>query len=168
MQGQRALRQGRYADAADHFDQALAENPSRTDALVGLGIARYKLGALDEAVDTLGRAVAQSPDDAPARLYLALGYLQKRDAFLAEEQLTTLRSLRFDPRLAAQIDRALEVIRSEPLTDPIRTFVAASLETEADLIQELGEARLEARRYAYPPHYPCTVLRRHGRLLFCF
>ncbi len=168
MHGQTALRQGRYDEAASYFDQVLAEDPGRPDALAGLGIARYKLGAFDEAAATLERVVAQTPTDALARLYLALNYLQKRDAFLAEGQLMALRGLRLDPRLAAQIDRALDVIRSEPLTDPIRTFVSASLETEADLIRELREARVEAQRYGYRSSYPCRSLVRRGRLLYCF
>src|SRR2546428_253989 len=39
--GQAALREGRYSEAASKFETALTEHPERTDALVGLGIARY-------------------------------------------------------------------------------------------------------------------------------
>ena len=166
-EGQAALRHGRYEEAARYFNQALAEDPGRTEALAGLGIAQYGQGAFDEAASTLERAVAGRPDDVQARLYLALGYLQKLDAFRAEEQLTALRGLGPDPRLAAQIDRALDVIRSEPLTPPIRTFVAASLETETALIRELREARLEAERARHLAAPPSCVLVRHRGRLFC-
>ncbi len=168
IQGLAALRQGRYDEAASSFQEALAAQPERLEALAGLGIARFKQGAFDEAVDSLGRVVAQRPDDATARLYLALGYLQKRDAFLAEEQLTALQRVDLDSRLAAQVERALDVIRSEPLTDAIRTFVSASLETEADLIRELREARLEARRYGYPRSSRCSFVTRGGRFAVCY
>ena len=74
LQGRTALQQGRYDEAA-----------RRLDALAGLGVARYKLGAFDEAVDTLHRVVTHAPKP--------------------------------HPRLAAQIERALRVIRvkSAPL-----------------------------------------------------
>ncbi len=166
-QGQAALRQGRFDEAAAYFQQVLAENPSRTDALVGLGIAWYKQGEFDEAAEALERVVAQSPDDSQARLYLALDYIQKQDAFRAEDQLSALQGLKLDARLAAQITRALDMLRSEPLTPPIRAFLATSLETQSQLIQELREARLEAERgryFATPPS--CIVVKRRG-LLFC-
>ena len=89
-QGQAALRQGRFDEAASYFEHVLAQDPGRTDALVGLGIARYKQGEFDQAAETLERVVAQSPDDSQARLYLALDYIQKQDAFRAEDQLSAL------------------------------------------------------------------------------
>src|SRR2546426_12090463 len=47
--GETALRDGRYAEAASKFETALKERPERTEALVGLGIARYGQGVYDEA-----------------------------------------------------------------------------------------------------------------------
>ncbi len=44
------------------FQEALAAQPERLDALVGLGIARFKQGAFDEAVESLQRVVAQRPE----------------------------------------------------------------------------------------------------------
>jgi Flp pilus assembly protein TadD len=166
-QGQAALRQGRFDEAVTYFEQVLAENPSQTDALVGLGVARYKQGEFDQAAETLERVVAQSPDDSQARLYLALDYIQKQDAFRAEDQLSALQGLKLDARLAAQVARALDVLQSEPLTPPIRAFLATSLETQSQLIQELRQARLEAARaryFATPPS--CVIVRRRGAL-FC-
>ena len=55
--GRRALRQGRYVDAATQFEEVLARNPDRVDALVGLGVAKYKAGEFDEAIPPLDRAV---------------------------------------------------------------------------------------------------------------
>jgi len=167
-EGQRALSQGRYSQAAAYFNQALAEEPGRSDAILGLGMAQYKQGELTDAADTLARAVAERPEDPVSRLYLALAYVQQGEAGRAEAELTTLRDLKIDPRLGRQVGLALDLVRNEPLSAPIRAFVAGSLETEAELSREAQEARLEAQRpYLYAPAlYPCVLVRRGGHL-FC-
>jgi hypothetical protein len=110
------------------------------------------------------------------RLYLGLAYLQNQDSLQAEHQLSALRSLEIDPRVAQQIDRALEVIRQGPLSDPVRAFLVGSLETQAQLSRDAQEARLQVQRaqayyfsyypYAYPylgtPFAPCVLMRRGG------
>jgi tetratricopeptide (TPR) repeat protein len=167
-EGERALSQGRYAQAAAHFTQALAEDPGRSDALLGLGMAQYKQGEYAGATETLSRAVGERPIDPTSRLYLALSYLQQGDAPLAEEQLKILRDLKIDSRLGRQVGRALDLLQEGPLSEPIRGFVAGSLETEAELAREAQQARLEADRVFYyaPAPYPCVLVRRGGRL-FC-
>jgi len=55
-EGQRALSQGGYGQAASHFTQALAEQPGRSDAVLGLGLAQYKQGEFGKAADTLALA----------------------------------------------------------------------------------------------------------------
>ena len=167
-EGRRALSQGRYSQAAAYFSQALAEEPGRSDALLGLGMAQYKQREFTDAADTLARAVADRPDDPTSRLYFALTFVQQGDAGRAEAELTTLRDLKIDPRLGRQVALALDLVRNEELTEPIRAFVAGSLETEAELAREAQEARLEAQRsYLYAPAaYPCVLVRRGGHL-FC-
>ena len=149
--GRVALGHERYDEAAGHFSEALASDPARLDARAGLGVARYKLGALDEAADALRQVIAQAPKHAGARLYLGLTYLLKGENGPAAEQLTALRDLRPHPRIAAQIDRALEVIRSGQLSDQLRHFVAASLEDEVQWQREVREAERAQRLYAEPP-----------------
>jgi len=179
-EGQSALHKGRFAEAEGYFSQALAADPGRTDALVGLGIAQYKQGEIDQASDTLQKAVQVRPNDPSVRLYLGLAYLQNRDSVQAEQQLSALRSLNIDPRVAQQIGRALEVIRQGPLSDPVREFLVGSLETQAQLSRDAEDARLQAQRaqsyyfpyyhpYAYPyfaapfgPFGPCILVRRGG------
>src|SRR5882672_10840114 len=97
-QGRKSLSQGRYDAAASRFQETLAQHPNQSSALVGLGIARYKLGAYDDAVDILGRAVAQEPTDPLARLYLALAYLQKGEDAQAQTELQALAALKPEPR----------------------------------------------------------------------
>ena len=156
-EGRTALRHGNYLEAASRFENVLASNPRRTDALVGLGVSKYKLGAFDEAAETLGRAVARTPNDPTVRLYLALSHLQKGEYGPVEEHLAALAALKPGPRAVAQIDRALRLTRgSEPLSDEIRAFMAASLEDETGLERQLTEAQRalresEMRRIQYSP-----------------
>lgn len=144
MRGETAFRQGRYDEAIGHFEAALAKNPEQLDPLIGLGIARYKLGAFDEAIDVLNSATTHDPRNARAQLYLGLSYLEKGEDGAAEEHLSALRDLRPHPRLAAQVDRALRLMRGDPLSDELRRFIAASLDDEAELVREVNEAQRQA------------------------
>jgi tetratricopeptide (TPR) repeat protein len=174
-EGRSALDKGRFAEAEGYFSQALAADPGSTDALVGLGIAQYKQGEIDRASDTLLRAAQVRPNEPSVRLYLGLAYLQKRDQLQAEQQLSALRSLDIDPRVAQQIGRAIEVIRQGPLSDPVREFLVGSLETLAQLSREAQETQrpqpyyFPYYPYAYPyfvPYSPCLLVRRGGHF-FC-
>jgi thioredoxin-like negative regulator of GroEL len=169
-EGQSSLRHGRYAEAADEFEAALKEDPGRLDALSGLGVARYKMGAYDAAQDALGRVVAQDPKQTQARLYLALAHVQKGEDRAAVEHLTAYRELPPGPRLGGAIDAAVKLLGSDrPLSTEVRRFMATSLEESAKLAREAREAQWAAQRaYAAPPLYPfhCYAAR-HGRI-FCF
>lgn len=168
-QGVAAAREGRYADASRAFERVLAEDPDRFDALVSLGIARYKLGSFDEALAPLERAKARAPRDATVRLYLGLSHLQKGEVGPVEEHLAAFADLAADRRIAAQAQRALRLMRGDPLDSETRAFVAASLDDEAELLRELSEARralanadARARIYAAPLFTPWS------RRLRCF
>jgi len=167
--GRSAFLRGDYVEAASRFEEALADRPARLDALVGLGISRYKFGAWAEAKDALGRVVMRAPKHLEARLYLGLASLRSGDIAGAEEHLTEFRDLRQDPRITAQTDRALRLLRGDPLPEEMIQFVAASLEDEATLVRELDAARAAARADPSPLYRRavyCTPAR-HGRLI-CF
>jgi tetratricopeptide (TPR) repeat protein len=100
--GQTALHEGRYQEAAARFGEAPAEDPARVDALVGLGLAQYRLDAFHAAVGSLGRAVLAAPDRAEPRLYLALATWPSRIRRAAARQLEALAGLDVHPRIAAQ------------------------------------------------------------------
>src|SRR2546428_4057403 len=59
--GEAALESGRYGEAATRFEEALAGKPGSLDALVGLGIAKYRLRAPDQGQP----APAPAPGPAP-------------------------------------------------------------------------------------------------------
>ena len=145
-EGRKALRQGRYADAATRFEEVLAKDPDRLDALVGLGIAKYRAGSFDEAIDALGRAVAREPKFDLAQLYLGLARLRKGDLGPVEQEFKAIVAQRPGTRLAAQLDRALALLRGpDPASEELRTFIAASLESESEAEREIADARREAR-----------------------
>jgi tetratricopeptide (TPR) repeat protein len=156
--GAAAARHGNYAEAITHYQEALAGDPNRLDALVGLGMAQYKLGALDQAIAALEQAVARAPGEPTARLHLGLSYLRKGDVARADEHLTAFVGLQPERRLAAQAQRTLKLIRGKTLFEETREFAAASLEDEAELVQEANEAwravEYERLNRWYYPYYP--------------
>jgi hypothetical protein len=101
----------------------------------------------------------RAPSEPAARLYLGLAYLRKNDVRDADAHLGAFLDSRPDRRLAAQVERTLKLIRTQPLSLELREFAAASLESEAELAQEVREAwrALEYERtrwYSYPAAYP--------------
>jgi len=145
VQGRVALADGRWADAAAHFEGALAREPGAPEALTGLGVALYKQDALDRAEAVLRRAVAAEPSRAEARLYLGLVSWRRGQDREAEAQLAALRRLDVHPRTAAVLDRAGRVIGLAGLPDEVRALVAASLENELAWERDVREARRGSR-----------------------
>jgi tetratricopeptide (TPR) repeat protein len=143
--GASAFRAGRYDEAADHFAAVLASAPDRLDAQIGLGLARYKLGDWDAAIEHLSAATARAPDHARARLFLGLAHLRRGDDGPADEHLTTFRGLRPDPGVSGLVDRALRLLRGDPLTGELREYVATSLEGAAEWHYELRQTQQALR-----------------------
>jgi Flp pilus assembly protein TadD len=65
--GQATMETGDYASAAGFYRRAHEQNESDFEALLGLGTAMSRLGAHDEAVRTLRKALAAQPGDPDAR-----------------------------------------------------------------------------------------------------
>jgi len=152
--GKTALRDGRYAEAASKFETARKERPERTDALVGLGIARYGQRIYDEAVAYLSQAVSRDPKRADAQLYLGLSYLERGDEGASAEHLRAFRGLTQSARVAGQVDDALQLMRTEhPLSPQSRHFIAASLESIVKSEQELHDARSAYAPWPYDGDY---------------
>jgi tetratricopeptide (TPR) repeat protein len=141
VQGQADLRGGRPAEARRHFEEALASWPDRLDALAGLAVAEYKLGAFDRAVPLFERVVSRTPKSGEARLI--------RDLGRAAALMTDARQLGLPSRTVAEIDRALPLV--EPgLPDAVRAFVAASLEGDLEWAAEVHDARTAPRAWLEP------------------
>lgn len=144
-EAQQALRQGRYAEARSQYEDMVARDPGRVDALVGLGISHYKLNEFDDAETALTQALAREPRSATARLYLGLAALQRGDDGRVEEHLGPVMATA-DPRVGTHIDRTLRTLRgSEPVSSEMRAYMAASVEDEASLARELADTRRALR-----------------------
>jgi Tfp pilus assembly protein PilF len=143
-EGRHALSRGSYAEAARHFEEALARDPGRIEDQVGLGVARYKLDALDDAEKVFRDAVARAPGALPAHMYLALIALRKGETTEADGHLARALALAPHPRLAAQIDRTRRVLPAST-TPELRTYLAASLEDGYQWTGELAGAVQAAR-----------------------
>lgn len=115
-----ALAGGRKNDperAREHYQKALELDPEMTDCLADFGLFCLSQGDADEGIETLQRAVDQSPDD-PAlldRLVEALGTIRRRD-----EARTLLLHARFRHPRDARYEqlwndfRFQEVVEAQP------------------------------------------------------
>ncbi len=148
--GQVALEEGRNLEAASLFSKALEEDPTRVDALLALGIARYRTGFFTAAIGPLGRAVLAQPEDPDARLYLALAFLAVGDQGAAARQLKALLDLEVHPRNAMQARAALGLMEAGELPPAVRQFVQQSLENGTVWEHEVLEARLAPHMYLGP------------------
>jgi tetratricopeptide (TPR) repeat protein len=149
VQGQADLRGGRPAEARRHFEEALARRPDRLDALAGLGVAEYKLGAFERAVPLFERVVSRLPNNGEAHLYLALAHLQTGNLERAAALMREARQLGLPSRTVAKIDRALPLL--EPgVADAVRAFVATSLEDDLEWAAEVHDARTAPRAWLEP------------------
>jgi tetratricopeptide (TPR) repeat protein len=163
VQGQADLRRGRPAEARRHFEEALARRPDRLDALAGLAVAEYKLRAFDRAVPLFERVVGRMPGSGDARLYLALAYLQTGNLAHAAAVMTEARQLGLPSRTVSEIDLALPLL-DPSVPEPVRAFVAASLEGDLDWAAELHDARTAPRAPLEPTwviHSDAHTLYRH-------
>jgi len=161
--GSTSLREGRLTEAIEHFEKALTEDPHNVDAKVGLGVARYRLGAYDDAIVVLTDVATVASEYPAARLYLALAQLRKRQDKDAERELEALRTLALEPRFIAEVDQTLALLRAGGITDAVRTYIAASLDYAFDWSRELAETRRALRNtdFMWDPFWgrPIYVIR---------
>lgn len=139
-QGEVALSAGRYAEAAARFEEALAREPESVDARIGLGVARYRLGALDDAERVFAEVLTRAPDLPIAHLYLGLSALRRGQDAPAAERLRRYAQLGVAPRLADHIERALRALASGPVTDLLREYVATAIEEQSAWAGEVATA----------------------------
>ena len=150
--GQVALLYGDNATAATDFETALATNPTSVSALVGLGIARYRLGAFAEADRALNDAIAQSPDLPVAYLYLGLSALRRGQDDEADAHFVRFSSFDVSARLTAYIDRTMRLLHTEPTSDELRAYMADGIADQAAWAGEVTQA-WDAASYARASWY---------------
>lgn len=157
--GTARLRQGRFAEAADLFGDAIAAQPDWPMPYNNLAVALRGMGRLDEALLACAAALRHRPDYPEAFANLArilLAQNRYRDAALAAEQAAKLRpdhpamhALRamalFKDKAPAE---ALPVCRAALALDPAGTEVLAVQAQALDAIGRSAEALSAARRGA--------------------
>ncbi len=90
--------EGRFAEATDHYHEALRIAPWYARSLLNMGVTLRKQGKVDEAVKYLQSALVQQPDNAAAYNELGVAMLQKGEL---DDAVTNLQlAVRFDPGLA--------------------------------------------------------------------
>ncbi|WP_376965005.1 tetratricopeptide repeat protein [Azospirillum sp. A26] len=157
--GTALLRQGRFAEAADLFGDAIAAQPDWPMPYNNLAVALRGMGRLDEALLACAAALRHRPDYPEAFANLArilLAQNRYRDAALAAEQAAKLRpdhsamhALRamalFKDQAPAE---ALPVCRAALALDPAGTEVLAVQAQALDAVGRSAEALSAARRGA--------------------
>jgi hypothetical protein len=111
-QGREHFFAGRYAEAIDYYERAIAIQAYDAEAYVLLGEALFALGDTRAAIDAVRRAVALQPENADYRV--ALG-----DAYTA---LGAHRAAARQYDLAVAIDRRAEARRAEAAMAGTRRF----------------------------------------------
>jgi Ca-activated chloride channel family protein len=84
-EGNRLYDAGKYDDAAEHYNQALVDDPDSPRLHFNLGDARYKAGKYDDALASFGQVPAGDADpDRTARLAYNVGNTKFRQGEAAE------------------------------------------------------------------------------------
>jgi tetratricopeptide (TPR) repeat protein len=146
-----ALRQSRWAEAADAFRLALERGGPRPAALHNLGFALEQLGRLDEAEAAYGEAAGRARDDARIMIGWSVVALKRADFPAARERLQRARELLGDRPLPAlwywsatlaaggegDNDAAIETARAgvgaHPADPVLRNNLAVLLEASGDI-----------------------------------
>lgn len=157
--GTALLRQGRFAEAADLFGDAIAAHPGWPMPYNNLAVALRGMGKLEEALLACAAALRQRPDYPEAFANLArilLAQNRYRDAALAAEQAAKLRpdhtAMHALRAMALLKDKApaeaLPVCRAALALDPAGTEALAVHAQALDAVGLPAEALSAARRGA--------------------
>lgn len=143
--GNRAFEDGEYARAAEHFGEALSENPDHLHALRGLAISLHQAGRHDDALavydDLIARSAELPPDDAE-RAALAASHANRgilldsigrhEEALMAYEV-----ALAIDEEVAKGPHWLTRFLRKQPETPP--TVADRARYLRAELAKPEGE-----------------------------
>ena len=164
-----ALRQARWADAAESFGQAIEKGGPRPAALHNAGYALEQLGRLDEAEAAYADATSRARDDARIMLGWGIVALKRGELEAARSRLERVRELvgdRSPPALwfwaaavaAALADRqeeALSVARAGVEAHPDNAVLRNNLGVLLELSGEITEAEAMFRAaYTEEPTLP--------------
>ncbi len=98
--------EGRLEDAIASYQEAIALDPSFTDAVHGLAMAYADKGMFDEAIEYGKKLVELTPDDTLAHTSLSMFYQRKGMIPEAEAEGAKARMLDWRRQLAEQAEQA--------------------------------------------------------------
>jgi len=85
---------GRYAEAAESYEQLLAFGPSNADVHNNLGLTLHYLGRSGEALAELGEGVALDPEN--QRIWLTLGFVNSETGNVDEARAALKTAIRIN------------------------------------------------------------------------
>lgn len=129
-------RKGDLEGARAAYEEALRLSPTRVDALSNLGLVLLNLGALDQAVERLGQAVALQPDLHQVRLALAFAHFRSGRFGPAErEAARVVAGVPGDPRALHLL--GLSRLKLDRTEDGVSALEAA-LQADAKNVEAAG------------------------------
>jgi len=106
---------GRYDEAAAHFEKALQIDPNFYEGLVGMGVTRDLQGRPPEAIDYFRAAIRSRPDAPKAHVQLGLALWKQNDDQAALEEIRRASQLApKDAEIRADFGLALELVGRIP------------------------------------------------------
>jgi tetratricopeptide (TPR) repeat protein len=134
---------GRFARAAEFFEQAAALDPAFPQLQYSLGVAYFTAHRFDKAAEPLSRALAADRTNAAARRMLALAWLETEVYDKAADLLKDDPQRDADPSL--QYAYGLALVRSNRAADAERIFsgLLAAHTDMAELHVVLGQAHAQ-------------------------
>src|SRR5207247_3306457 len=106
---------GRYDEAAAHFERTLQIDPNFYDGLVGMGVTRAFQGRIPEAIGYFQAAIRSQSDAPKAHVQLAHAlWTENRDEAALEEMQRVLQFAPEDPEIRADYGLALELVGRLP------------------------------------------------------
>lgn len=156
LEGSRAFREGRYAEALVSFRVAERVSGLGLEALWYSAATLYKLGRIDEALEAFDRAFREAPElgDAVLEFYFCSAAYEARLYLVADDRLASLLP-RAGPKLGAEVqrlrDRIAPLFASAPEARTVDWYLARAAqlrETRRPLLARLHyvEAAALARR----------------------
>jgi Tfp pilus assembly protein PilF len=158
---------GRYAEAAQLYEQLVQQNPSDGGLQTSLAAALGALGRLDEALQHLDKAIELDPLNPESYHNRAVIYERqgKRDAAIAEYRQALRYRPQYEPSKDALVRLTGSAVVGQPKSDAERLAAAMAARASqsarrgdyAQALKTLDEAARIAPRYALIYHYRANV-----------
>ncbi len=161
LEGERLLREGKYAEAEEKLQAATRLLPQNAQAWNHLGLAYHGAGRWTKAVQMYQGALARDRNLAAARYNLGCLYLEQNNLALAITELTTFTVLQ--PKVAVGWVRlGTAQLRSRRIDESEKSFLAAvKLDPQLpEALNDLGIIQVQRKRPGEAMNYFNEAMRR--------